>query len=396
MMTPSPDRSLQLTWKAWEELAPGLRDCRPRSPSYGRYLDEFAPGEVFTHPRGITFHAALVQDFATTFMESCPLFLNDAYPKALGFEGQPVPPLMVLATALSLGVQNESEKAIAHLGYYDVCFPRPMVAGDTLRALTRVMERKERGPSEPGIVHVRTVGLNGRGEIVVRYERKIMIPQRPSGVPTPDRRPDAPADFPWVDSPKLELPATATKVLPGWTAGSTCFEDFTPGDVIVHANGRTITDEHVPWTYRLGNTHPLHFDAVYTRALPAPMGGEPVVYGGLVFSWVAGLASRDTSENMIWDLGYTQGYHTQPSRTGDTLYALSRVLAVEPGPTPGCGIVTFQLVGLKNIRSAEALAKHGHALFVQENDKKKLGLEKIPEKVFEIERRLLVRGRAGG
>jgi 2-methylfumaryl-CoA hydratase len=387
--------TISLSWQAWDEKAPqaGREVGQTRSPSYGRYLEDFRPGDVFVHPRGLTFHPALVQDYATTFMESCPLFLSQVYARELGFGGQPVPPLMVLAATLSLGVQNESEKAIAHLGYYDVCFPRVMYAGESLRAMTRVMDRKQRGPGEPGIVHVQTLGVNERGEVCVRYERKIMIPPRPAGVSAPAETAPTAAPFPWPEAPTIALPPSASRKLAGWTAGKTFFEDFSVGDVIVHANGRTVTDEHVPWTYRLGNTHPLHFDSVYTRALPAPMGGEPVVYGGLVFSWLAGLASRDTAENLVWDLGYTQGYHTQPTRTGDTLYALSRVLSKEEGPAPGTGIVQLQLIGIKNLSSADALKQHGAALFIKENDKKKLGLEKIPAKIFEIERRILIRKR---
>jgi 2-methylfumaryl-CoA hydratase len=58
-----------------------------------------------------------------------------------------------------------------------------------------------------------------------------------------------------------------------------------------------------------------------------------------------------------------------------------------------CGIVSLQLVGLKNCNGATALDRHGADLFVKENAKRKLGKEKIAEKIFEIERRLLVRRR---
>lgn len=393
---------ISIPWKPWPELAPTTKaENTPatalKKPSYGRYLEDFIPGQVFVHPRGITFHEALCQDFATTFMESCPLFLNSTYPKSLGFTDRPVPPLLVLASTLSLGVQNESEKAIAHLGYYDACFPRVTRVGETLRALTRVVDRKVRGDGEPGIVHVQTLGLNDQNEICVRYERKIMIPSRKNtdasknSQSQPQPCPQNQIQFPWPDQPILCLPKTVSQVLPGWTAGATFFDDFSVGDVILHFNGRTITDEHFGWTYRLGNTHPLHYDSVYTHALPAPMGGKPVVYGGLVFSWIAGLASRDTTENMIWDLGYTQGYHTQPTRAGDTVYAISRILAKEEGPLPASGVLTIQLIGLKNITADQAYSKFGHTLFLKENDKKKMGLEKISEKIFEIERKILVR-----
>ncbi len=394
-----------LTWSPWNEVSPTVPPevVKVSSPTYGRYLEEFHPGQVFTHPRGITLHAALAQDFATTFMESCPLYLNEEYPKLLGFEKQPVSPLMVLATALSLGVQNESEKAIAHLGYYDVCFPRVTYVGDTLRAMTRVIDKKVKAPGEPGIVHVQTIAMNQHSEVVVRYERKIMIPSNPV---QEDR--SAPVvlgvqpEFHWIDHPIIKLPENLAALsdskmksaLAHWTSENTTFENFEVGQIIAHFNGRTVTDEHVNWTYKLGNTHPLHFDTVYTHSLPAPMGGAPVVYGGLVFSWITGLASRDTTENLIYDLGYTQGYHTQPTRTGDTLYAITRVLKKEDSHHPGVGILTLQLIGLKNLNPADAIKRYGSQLFLKENDKKKMGLEKIVEKNFEIERRVMIRKRS--
>ncbi|PKL31088.1 MAG: acyl dehydratase, partial [Spirochaetae bacterium HGW-Spirochaetae-10] len=117
------------------------------------------------------------------------------------------------------------------------------------------------------------------------------------------------------------------------------------------------------------------------------------VYGGLVFGWLAGLASRDTAENMLWDLGYTEGYHTQPAFAGDTVGSISRILKTEDGPIPGTGIVHIQLIGVKNMLTMEAVQKFGEDLFIKENNKKDLGKEKIPEKIFEIERKLLIKKR---
>jgi 2-methylfumaryl-CoA hydratase len=363
-----------------------------RAPSYGRYLEEFADGEVFVHPRGMTLPRGLCQDFATTFMEHNPLYLNEEYARACGHETTPASPLQVLSTVLSLGVQNDSEKAIAHLGYYDVHFLRPVYPGDTLRALTRVVKRQDRGGTEPGIVSVRTIGLNQREELVLQYDRKILVPRRGPGA-LPEAAPGARAAFPDTERPAVLMPEP--RALPAHLTGSnTYFEDFAPGQVILHANGRTVTDEHFAWTYRVGNTHPLHYDRLYSSGRSGAMSGEPIVFGGLVFSWLAGLASRDTSENALWDLGYTEGYHTQPTVAGDTLYAVSRVLDTEPAPDGlPAGIVTLQLVGLKNLNGAAALDRFGADLFLKENDKRKLGKEKAPEKVFEIERRLLVRKR---
>ena len=364
-----------------------------RRPQYGRYLDEFVPGQVFVHPRGYTFERGPMLDFARVFMQCNPLYLNLEYAKAHGFPDLPASPQMVFNVVLSLGVHNDSEKAIANLGYYNVQFLRPVYPGDTLRGYTKVVDRKARGEDKPGIVLIRTLGVNQHNQVVLQYERKIMVGYRGDRLPTTPA-PTTPVEFPWVEHPAVDLPINAGNYPSQLTGPNTYFEDFALGDLIVHANGRTITDEHMYWTYLVGNTHPLHFDRVYSTGLSGKMSGEPIVYGGLVFAWLEGLASRDVSENALWELGFTEGYHTQPAVSGDTVAALSRVIATETLPnTDAAGIVTFQFIGVKNISAADALQTYGADLFIKENDKQKLSKEKLGNKIFEIERRLLIKRR---
>ncbi|MBX7058061.1 MAG: MaoC family dehydratase [Leptospirales bacterium] len=385
----------QFDWKPLQELAPGKAAALDQvsAPEYGRYLDDFRAGDVFIHPRAFTIDRSFAQEFSTVFHEANPLFLSAPYAQAHGFSDMLVHPLQTFNVVLSLGVQNNSEKAMANLGYYNVAFLRPVYPGDTITARSKALSRKERGEGKPGIVHVRTLGINQRQEVVLQYERKIMIPPRKSGEP---RHGDPGAPFPEISAPRVELPelhAPAAEFQ--WhTWPQTYFENFKPGQIIVHKNMRTITDEHVPWTYRMGNTHPLHYDRLYSQGLSGPMSGEPIVYGGLVFGWLAGLASRDVTENMLWDLGYNEGYHTQPAISGDTVGAITRILSCEEGPIAGAGVVQMQLIGVKNIKTPEALQRFGADLFIKENDKKDMGKEKIPEKIFEIERRVLIKKRS--
>jgi 2-methylfumaryl-CoA hydratase len=256
-----------------------------------------------------------------------------------------------------------------------------------LRAYTKVVDKKERGADKPGIVMIRTLAVNQDGKTVVQYDRKIMVaPAGKTGKPTTVVQKDMPevGNAPLLTLPDVkEYPRDLTGV-------NSYFENFQVGDIIVHPNGRTITDEHYPWTYKVMNTHPLHYDKLYSTGRSGKMSGEPIVYGGLVFAWLCGLAGRDVSENAVWDLGYTEGYHTQPIVSGETVYAISRVLAKEDF-SKHLGIVTFQLIGVKGIKSGEAVEKFGADLFIKENDKKDLGKEKIPEKIFEIERKLLLK-----
>jgi 2-methylfumaryl-CoA hydratase len=390
--------SQQVRFKPQAELAATIKVEveKVRYPHYGRYLEEFVPGNVFAHPRGFTFLPSQMEAFARTYLQCNPLYLNAEFARAHGFTDLVASPQMVFNVVLSLGVQNDSEKAMANLGYYDAQYLQPVLPMDTIRAFTKVMDRKDRGAGKPGIVTIRTLGVNQHGAVVLQYERKIMVAgqgDRPATTPLPAGQMP---EFPWVEDACVSLPDFPASTPSNLTGPNSWFEDFSVGEIIVHANGRTITDEHLALTYAVGNTHPLHFDRVFSTGLSGKMSGDPIVYGGLVFAWLEGLASRDVSENSVWEMGFTEGYHTQPATTGDTVAALSRVLAVEDAPgemASRFGVVTFQLIGVKNISAAQALYKYGDELFIKENDKKDLGKEKIGDKIFEIERRLLIKKR---
>jgi len=69
-----------------------------------------------------------------------------------------------------------SERGV-NLGWREVRLPAPVFAGDTIRAETQVLEKRP-SKSRPGhgIVTVRTKGLNQRDEVVIEFERSIMVP----------------------------------------------------------------------------------------------------------------------------------------------------------------------------------------------------------------------------
>ena len=76
-------------------------------PQYGHFLEEYELGKTFKHPRGLTIFPAFAQEFATTFMQANPLYLNEHYAQSIGFERMLVSPLMVLNIAFGLSVQND-------------------------------------------------------------------------------------------------------------------------------------------------------------------------------------------------------------------------------------------------------------------------------------------------
>jgi 2-methylfumaryl-CoA hydratase len=84
------------------------------------------PGRYSPTRAAFTFLPAQMEAFARTYLQCNPLYLNDQYARASGFAGLVASPQMVFNVVLSLGVQNDSEKAMANLGYYDAQFLRPV------------------------------------------------------------------------------------------------------------------------------------------------------------------------------------------------------------------------------------------------------------------------------
>ncbi|MEI8259554.1 MAG: MaoC family dehydratase [Deltaproteobacteria bacterium] len=334
----------------------------------------------------MTVDAGTVAFFQASFLDATPTYASARYARALGFRDRPVHPLLLLNLGLSFSVHDVSEQAIAHLAYIDARFPEPCYPGDSVRAWSTVLGAKKASDGNRGVAHVRTVLRNERDEVVCQFERKVLVKaggqltDRPTAPPSVLVAPDATRVCPAVFDHRID-PRPLGVGFAGY------YEDFAAGDVICHDVGRTVSEsEHMQLTYLFRNTHPLHFEEPYAKTGFAK---TRVVYGGLVFGWIASLASRDTTGNVVWDLGFDKGAHPAGVVAGDTLYAASKVLDCVSA-NDDFGRVTFRLVGTKNSRPA-TLLDGGADLFTDELSK---GTDqKIPHKVFEITRTVLMRKR---
>jgi itaconyl-CoA hydratase len=113
-----------------------------------------------------------------------------------------------------------------------------------------------------------------------------------------------------------------------FTRDDNLYEDLVVGETIVHPRGRTVSDEHMLWTNFVLNTAQLHFNQKLCDDNPeVTFDGRRVVYGGIVFAFVAGLASEETEENAVAQLSYDEGRHLTPVFAGDTLFAESTILS---------------------------------------------------------------------
>ncbi|HLK23143.1 MAG TPA: MaoC family dehydratase [Caulobacteraceae bacterium] len=129
------------------------------------------------------------------------------------------------------------------------------------------------------------------------------------------------------------------------TGKTNYFEDFTVGEVMRHARGKTIEGlENVLITNLVMNTAQGHFNEHAMRL--SPYGGR-LSYGGVNFSVAMGLAMQDTGENALAELSMDNIRLLNPVVHGDTLYAYSEVLSAEPSPErQDAGVVTFRHWGV--------------------------------------------------
>jgi len=361
-----------------------------RSPRYGRKLDDFEVGATYPHPWEVTIDAGTVALFQASFLDATPTYASAAFARQLGLRDRPIHPLLLMNLGLSFSVHDVSEQAIAHLAYLDIRFPHACFAGDTVTASSRVLGVKPTSAGDKGVVHVRTIVDNQDGLTVCAFERKALV--RAGAL---EGRPEAPFSHAQPDAGALQRAPVELDRLSGPPSRrggfAGFFDDFTEGDVIGHHVGKTVGDsEHMQLTLLMRNSHPLHFDEGYCRE-GSSFTGTRVVYGGLVFGFVASLASRDVTGNVLWDLGYDDGAHPSGVAAGDTLYAASKVLSTRPR-NAHTGEVTFRLVGLKNERP-EAVLEAGGDLFAPELGKSREA--RIASKVFEISRTVLMLRRPG-
>ncbi len=116
------------------------------------------------------------------------------------------------------------------------------------------------------------------------------------------------------------------------------YEDFTVGDVLRHARGKTVSElDNVLITNMVLNTAEPHFNEHAARA--DPMFRHRIVYGGITVAMVVGLAAQDTARHAIREISMDKVRLFAGVYHGDTLYAYSEVL--EKTPQPGGGVVRF-------------------------------------------------------
>ena len=141
-----------------------------------RAYEDMRVGDLYRSRFGRTVLEADNVWFTLLTMNTNPIHFDAEYAAATPWERPLVDSTFTLALVTGLSVADVSEHAV-NLGWQDVRLPAPVYAGDTIRTETEMLAKRE-SQSRPGqgIVTLRTRGLNQRDEVVIEFERTIMVP----------------------------------------------------------------------------------------------------------------------------------------------------------------------------------------------------------------------------
>lgn len=310
----------------------------------GNYFEDFEIGQTIDHavPRTITegdnaLYIALTGD-------RFPIYCDAVFARRLGFKRELVNDLLTFHIVFGKSVSDISLNAVANLGYAEVQFLRAVYPGDTLHSISKVLGKKENTSGKNGNVYVRTQGFNQHGEVVLQFYRWVMVRKKDESTPTGDKAiPNLPDE---VKPEQLAAPKELdlSEFTPFATGGQWYWEDYEPGERIIHGAGMTIEEaEHMLATRLYQNTAKVHFDQHFMNNSPAK---RRLIYGGHIISLARAL-SFNGFENALRILAWNGGTHANPTYAGDTLYAMTEVLAKAELPN-GAGALRTRLIAVKN------------------------------------------------
>ncbi|MEU6646330.1 MaoC family dehydratase [Saccharomonospora sp. NPDC046836] len=143
----------------------------------GKHYEELEIGTVFEHEVTRTITEADNVWFSAITHNTQPLHLDEEFGKQTLFGGRIVNSLFTLALVTGVGVSDVTlGTTLGNMGFTDVRFPNPVRHGDTIRATTEVIDRREsRSRPEAGLVTLRHHGFNQRDEIVCVCDRVALM-----------------------------------------------------------------------------------------------------------------------------------------------------------------------------------------------------------------------------
>jgi acyl dehydratase len=147
---------------------------------YGRYLEEFAVGDIYRHWPAKTVTEAEDHLFCLLTMNHHPLHVNDVYASQSQQGRNVVAGPYVYSLVFGMTVSDVSGKAIANLATEELSHPNPVFHGDTLFAESEVLDvRPSSSKPDRGVVKVHTRAYNQEGTLVAEFKRTVLVARDP-------------------------------------------------------------------------------------------------------------------------------------------------------------------------------------------------------------------------
>jgi acyl dehydratase len=147
--------------------------------SFGRYFEDFEPGDTYEHRPGRSLTETDNIWFTLLTMNTHPLHFDNDYAAKSEFRKPLVNSCLTLSIVVGMSVSDVSQKAIGNLGWDKIKLVAPVFVGDTLYAETTVLsKRASKSRPTQGIVNVKTIGKKADGTVVIEFERTVLVPCR--------------------------------------------------------------------------------------------------------------------------------------------------------------------------------------------------------------------------
>ncbi|SMH38892.1 MaoC family dehydratase [Azospirillum agricola] len=147
----------------------------------GLYFDEFTVGQTFSHAVRRTVTEADNITFSCLTCNPAAIHIDAEYAKSTEFGRPLMNSVFTLGLVLGLGVYDTTfGTTVGNLGWEEVRFPKPVFAGDTIRAETTVIAvRGSASRPGQGIVTFEHRGFNQHGEEIAFCRRAALMLGKP-------------------------------------------------------------------------------------------------------------------------------------------------------------------------------------------------------------------------
>ena len=147
----------------------------------GIYFEDLDVGEIYEHRPGKTFSEEENRLHALRSLLLCPQYSDMNYIKTYCNDKMMITAPLIVGSLTALTTRT-FDRVVANLGWNNIKLLSPVYAGDTLYAVSKIIDKRE-SKSRPteGIMHVTSEGYNQKGKLVCSYDRHFLIYKKGMG-----------------------------------------------------------------------------------------------------------------------------------------------------------------------------------------------------------------------